>query len=317
MSSIPFSVGGDTLPAGESEGTCPVCDREGYLVIRPRRDKPQLWSVHCRSETCDPPGGESTWLQEVAETLSTAECAITPGQVLAEPHVFLADYCEDETTHREPRPLPSHAAIMAKHKHLLRTPAALAYMTDERLLTLQTLRRARVGLEGSVFTFPLYERLGADAGRRLVNIIRRPFPRDDRPPYYGERARDKSNGGIQLYPHRPRGKSVLLVAGLLDALLGAQELPGVAVVSPSHGVRTFEDEWFRRFAGRRVAVMFDVGEERTMNERVAQLRHHGAEAWPVYLSKLFGEEAGGGDLTDALRAGFTAEDILKLINDAQ
>lgn len=227
--------------------------------------------------------------------------------VLQDPLHWLADYLESEArTDREPEQLPSLASIHGRASRLF-SNAAIDWLIDGRGLTADTIGEYGLGWESEppAFTFPIY-----DAAGELVNVVRRPLPHISGPKYVAMGGRDQHNGGVQIYPDVPCKGPILLVEGLLDALLGRQEeLPAI---TSTHGVNTFLEEWLPLMRGRRVAVMYDVGAEKVMHNRVVQLRAAGAEAWAVRLRLLL-RRGEGKDLTDAIAGGYTAADIIDLI----
>lgn len=285
-------------------GTCPVCEREGKLVVKPRTDGSRGWWVHCRSATCE--ADSSEWLHKVVELVSA------PGgyALLQDPPKWLADYLEEEAhaNSEPPAPLPSMASIDGRASRLLTVPEAMDYLI-KRGLTEDTIEEYKLGWDSEppAFTFPII-----NAQEMLINWIRRPWPSlPDGPPYIARKGRNMHNEGVQLYPNVPPEGPLLIVEGLFDAILGRQE--GLPTVTSTHGVGTFLDEWLPLFKRRRVAVMYDVGAEKVMDKHVAALRTAGAEAWQVRLSRLL-RRGGGKDLSDALTGGYTKQDIKDLIN---
>jgi hypothetical protein len=282
-------------------GECPLCHSPGKLTVEPRRSGPPWWWVNCWTAGCRALGS-GEWAREVAALVG----APGGGALLADPLLYLGDYLETETrTDREPEQLPSFASIDGRASRLFTVPDAIDHLLTERGLTERTVRRARVGWDGSAFTFPIYNGQG-----ELVNLIRRPWPdAPDGRKYVTLRGRNRHNGGVELYPRPLPPGSWLLCEGLADALLGRQH--GLPAVTSTHGVDTFLDEWLPMVRGKRVACMYDVGAEPIMHKRVAQLCAAGAQAWPVELGKVLRE---GKDLSDALTGGWTAEALIEFIN---
>jgi hypothetical protein len=297
-----LEVKGDNTVNAKYEGECPVCSSPGKLVVERRRTPgAAAWFVICRTAGCKGLGS-GEWLREAVAAVGA------PGgwDLLDNPLSYLSDYLETETyLSREPASLPSRASIDGCVSRLYTEPDALDYAMNERCLTERTLRRARVGWDGSAFTFPIY-----DAQGELVNLVRRPWP--DSPPgrkYLTLRGHNRHNGGVQLYPRPLPSGSWLLCEGLWDALLGRQH--GLPAVTSTHGADTFLDGWLPLVRGRRVACMYDVGAEAIMHKRVAQLCEAGADAWPVELAKVLRE---GKDLSDALTGSWTAETLIEFIS---
>ncbi len=219
---------------------------------------------------------------------------------------YLSGYLHSAAhTDREPDQLPSPASIHGRHSRLWTTHDAIDYLLHERQLTEDTIRQNELGWDGSAFTFPIYDTQGD-----LVNLVRRPWPNaEPGQKYTSLYGRNRTNGGIQLYPDVPLTGPLLLCEGVLDALLGRQY--GLQTVTSSQGVNSFLDEWLPLFSGRTVAVMFDVGAEKVMQGRAVALSAAGAEAWPVRLRLLLQE---GSDLSDYLNGNGTVKELRELIN---
>jgi hypothetical protein len=290
------------LSAGDKYvGDCPACGSEGTLGfgLKEGHTRPWVKCFSCRAEGLTP-GDE-------LRALADAVGAPGPSYVLEYPRRWLSEFCEQDTATGEPRwSLPSPESVSNRASRLRKNRSALAYMAS-RGLTKRTLRRNGVGWENEAlaFTFPINNAQG-----ELVNFIRRPYPTvDPDRKYLIEQGRGRDNGGIQLYPHPLPKRQWLLVAGLLDALIGRQH--GLPTVTSTNGAGTFLDEWYPLVRSRRVAVMFDVGEEGAADVIVQKMRQVGAEAWLVRLSEL--DLPPKADLTDALTGGYTADDIKELI----
>lgn len=121
-----------------------------------------------------------------------------------------------------------------------------------------------------------------------------------------------------LYPALHAERKVVLCAGMFDALALGQELraagrPGTAVVTPTTGTSIRRD-LLAGFAGREVAVVYDLGEEDAAERNTRRLRDAGAEAWAVTLPL----PNRGDDLNDwFVKYGRTADDLRALIRDAR
>jgi hypothetical protein len=225
------------------------------------------------------------------------------GHIKADPLKWLGDYLTSQVSVGYVAPLSTPAQLAEFHDALRGNP--LAYM-KARGFTRSTLRRVGVGWDADrqAFVIPI-----RDAAGELVNEVRRPWPHTTGPKYKLPAGRGIPER-VQLYPLPLRSGAVLAVGGLLDALLARQH--GLNAVSGTHGIGTALDVWLPHVRGRQVAVMWDVGEENAMHQRVAALNAAGAYAWPVRFSELEGFE--GKDLTDALTGGYTAQDLKNLIN---
>ncbi len=283
-------------------GECPVCGAPGKLTVEPRSDLPGQWWVNCWTAGCRALGGG--YLRALAQVVG----APGGGHIKANPLAYLDGYLDSQArTDRKPEPLPSFASVDGAVSRLFSEREPLDYLLHKRGLTEATICKYEIGWDGSAFTFPIY-----DAQGELVNLIRRPWPNaEPGRKYISWTARNRHNGGIQLYPDVPRGGPILLCEGLLDALLVRQyDLP--QAVTSSQGVNTFLPEWLPLFRQRRIAVCFDVGAEKVMRDRVAALSAAGAaEAWPVELRLVLPK--GKSDLSDYLNGGGTRQELLELI----
>jgi hypothetical protein len=229
------------------------------------------------------------------------------GHIKADPLAYLDGYLDSQVSaDREPEPLPSFASVDGAVSRLFYEREPLGYLLHKRRLTEATICERGIGWDGSAFTFPIY-----DAQGELVNLVRRPWPNaEPGRKYISLPGRTRHNGGIQLYPDMPPGGRavrgpLLLCEGLLDALLGRQY--DLRTVTSSQGVNTFLPEWLPLFAGRSVAVCFDVGAEKVMVGRVRTLCAAGAKAWPVRMRLLLPD--GGKDLSDFLTGGGTGQEV--------
>jgi hypothetical protein len=216
----------------------------------------------------------------------------------------------DPIVHRRlnsPEELPTVAQVSGWHEGLKSRPAEYRWLRVERGLSPDTIAGARLGWDPDrrAYAIPIY-----DADGRLVNLVRK---RPGGKPI-GLRGRTIANGGIQLNPQPvPRRSWLLLCAGLFDALLALQMgLPAIT----GWGVTTWSPKWDQYFAGRKIAVSFDVGEMAQAINRAKALRAAGARQVRV----LDLEAAGLGpkeDITDwFVKYGRTADELEGLIRQA-
>lgn len=188
-----------------------------------------------------------------------------------------------------PQPLPSEESVAAWREGLLASPEALRYLTQERGLTLETIQRYELGYDQgrNAITFPARDENGA-----LVNVRYR---------FLNPAADPKVTGLARpavLYPVVPPEGGLLLVAGEIDALTGRQN--GLPTVTTTCGT-ALPDHLAQRLAGRKVFVMYDVGEDAAAARTVAKLRGLGSPATVVELGAL-GLPAKA-DLSDYYRLG--------------
>jgi len=282
---------------GRSEFDCLICGGHGTLTVEPRLGGG--WWVNCWKPECK---GLSSgdWLRAVAAEVG----APGGGALLADPLRYLGRPLSANVK-GDPDELPSAAQIAGCHSRLMAENAPLDYLLEKRSLTLDILREFKIGWDGEAFTFPVY-----DADFEVVQLVRRRWPA----PWVtrsGKRVPYKvlKGHGAYLYPQPLPERGWLLLAGTLDAVLGRQHgLPAVTSICGT----SFPDRWHPLVRGRRVFVMYDVGEEQVMNGRVASLRAAGADATAVRLSRLL-HKGQGKDLSDALTGSYTRHDLVKLI----
>jgi hypothetical protein len=287
---------------------CLVCEGAGTLDVTRREQRFLIDCWKCRANGLS--GGD--YLRALADALGYPGHA---GNLRDNPFGYLGEPVAQTATGLEPAKLPSSAALAGWQSRLF-SDAAIDWLITERGLTADTIADYGLGwdVDRSCFTFPV-----RDAAGELVNLVRRPWPhspvsRSGKPlKYIGQRGRDRYNGGTQLYPHPLPEGSWLLVEGLLDAILGRQE--NLPTVTGTAGV-AFLEEWLPLVRGRRIAVCYDVGAEKIMHNRVAQLRAAGAEAWPVRLRLLL-RKGEGKDLTDFWQAGGTKDELIDLIKSEE
>ncbi len=272
---------------------CSKCGHEAdatYIEKYGRRE----WAIGSRVDRC--PGGGAC-LRAIAEWLGAPSASI----LKSDPRPWLAQVAE-YTGRRdgEPEPLPSSAMIDGWQSRLLSVaePEALEYLTGERGLTLETIKRYRLGWDSDAraLTLPVH-----DAAGQLVNLRRRRLGRGE--PFRGLRGR-----GSQLYPDLPPG-GVLLVAGEFDALAARQH--GADYVVTTTCGASLPDHLAPVLAGRSVAVAYDVGEEAAAERTVAKLHSFGCESWVVRLELLKLPDAG--DLNDYFRSGGMTHELAALI----
>ena len=180
-------------------------------------------------------------------------------------------------------------------------PDALRYLRDTRGLSNETILEYELGCkDGAWITMPVWDEKG-----RLVNLkLRALDPAADPKTLNGP-------GPANLYPDLPESQGVLLVGGEMDALIGRQmDLPTVTPTCGPHA-----PPWIRnRFKGKRVFIMFDVGENQAASMVAFKLRGIAKEVHVADLGRIFNKPQG--DLNDFRLAGGTREQIVALINGA-
>lgn len=118
------------------------------------------------------------------------------------------------------------------------------------------------------------------------------------------------NGGLPLWPRVPSGSAWLLVAGEWDALAAIEVgLPAVTGLLGCH----WAPGWNEHVPGRRIAVLFDVGEQfHAIQTKNTLLGAGAAAAWIVDPARL-GLTAHGADLCDYFVGGGTAAKLVRVI----
>jgi hypothetical protein len=266
---------------------CPVCGKDnGEITSRDER-----WWVHCFS--C-PSGGE--YLKALAREIGSNEILTNPPTALR-PYLIGRVARNSRQPAKPPERLPTRTHLRRCGERLQANPGALEYLTKGRGLSRPTIRRWRLGYDGTNYLFPVIER------GRVVNVVRhRPGAN---PKYRGARGHPAC-----LYPRLPSGRSVVLVAGVFDALIGCQHnLPCVtSTAGASVGAHLFE-----LFRGKRVAVVFDAGESVQAQRAVSMLQAAGVESWAVDLPLDHGE-----DVADWFHVhGRSRDELLDLIRRAR
>lgn len=288
-------------PAHKFLFECPAC---GAAADAKPPQSGGKWSIGSFSVAC-PAGGEC--LRGIAKAVG----APNGGALLADPRRYLGHLARERSpASGEPAPLPSHAALAGCLSRLLSESAPLRYLLKDRGLSLEIIRKHRLGWDGEAFTLPVADvRTG-----EIVNLRRRKWP-DPWP--NGSRYRGLRGRGSGLYPNVPSSGPLLLCAGEFDALVCRRH--GLLAFTSTSGSGTrWRAEWNELVAGRSVAVVFDADprEEAQAASRAAQLREAGADAWVVRLSRagLRPKE----DLTDwFVTHGRSAKDLRAVVNRAR
>ena len=201
-------------------------------------------------------------------------------------------------------------------EQLIYLPGRMAYLTDERGLTEETIANAQIGWSAKRerYTFPIRDRFS-----RLLNI--RYYSTDPAEVEAGRKWLNHTGyGGVDIYGDEllDDASFVVAVAGEFDALVGRQLLrakaPKLAVVSFTGGEGNVPRDP-SRLRGKAFATLYDAddggrsGSTRVASKLATVVQRHVIGAWPNGVEKGF-------DLSDAVRAGWTAERVLALLKDA-
>jgi len=244
----------------------------------------------CKAEGIEP--GDR--LRAIAEACDAPSAA----HLLDFPLIYLREYLDEPVARRDAQRLPSEASLAGYQSRLWCEREALAYLKGRGLYS-RTIRRHGLGydVDKHAIVIPVY------ADDELVNVrLRFLSPRPKQPKYIGLRGRPG-----QLYPAPPAAGYVVLCAGEFDALLTIQH--GIPAVTSTIGAGSWKSEWDQHFAGRRVAVVFDVNEYDAAAKRAEALSVV-CDAWPVNLRALLSD---GKDLTDYFTCDGTAQELTEHI----
>jgi hypothetical protein len=294
---------------------CPVCGHSRASMTQ----SGDRYLLGCWSCEADGLGG-GDWLRAVAEAVG----APGGGALLDDPERWLAPYFNSTTRRGKPAELPSLAKIDGWHKALLSNAAAFSYLRHDRRLSLRAINECQLGyaehgVAGAYHDWPAFTLPVFAAPGEPINLRKRLWPEAPRDAggkpvkYVG-----LSGRGSSLYPNLPpacpglRGLDALLVAGEFDALVARQQrLPAV---STTCGAR-LPEALVKPLAAayRRIAVLFDVGEEQAAARVVEALRAAGTTAWTVDLPFT----VKGADLSDFFAVGATRDELLDLIKQAR
>lgn len=196
-----------------------------------------------------------------------------------------------------PAPLPTQQALRDAQRALWRHARRRGYLTRTRGLTRAYIRRYELGYFGG-WVMPVR----AESGELLTVVTHCPWLESGHGRY---KVPDGSRAA--LYPTVPRGEAVVLVAGMFDALIGRQF--GLPTVTTTCGALV-PPELVEPFRDKRVAVVFDAGEQREAESVVGRLP---CEAWAVDLPL-----PEGGDVSDwFVKYGRSRAELLQLIIEAR
>jgi hypothetical protein len=284
--------------SGKCYYDCTVCGGRGTLTVERRADGRYPFYIDCFKASCHGGGGE--YLRDLAALVG----APGGGALLADPLRYLGEPVE-QAANGKPAKLPSEASLAGWRSRLF-SDSALDYLEDECGLTRATIIEFEIGLDDEAHVFPVRDEQGDN-----VQVVRRANPepwaaRSGKPIRY----KVLKGHSARLYPQPLPERGWLLVGGLLDAIIGRQH--GLPTVTSICGT-SFPQAWEPLVCGRKVFVMYDVGEELTTHSRAMHLRTAGADAYAVRLNRLL-RRGQGKDLRDALTNGYTARDIIELIN---
>lgn len=211
------------------------------------------------------------------------------------PHKYLSTSEAPVGSYEQPS---TWAEIEGKHQRLLSSEKPLAYLTEERGLSLSVIKEARIGWDGKRLFFPFCRR-----GKPVGHKTRLPRARAR---MHNARGKDRP---WPLYPEpKKEWDWCLLVAGEFDALRGRSV--GLPASSVPLGAGTWRKEWEEVLRPLDlVAVCFDNNEHEIADERADLLREAGINAVWLDLFRLRFKDPKG-DLEDYLDKKFDDPSVI-------
>jgi twinkle protein len=186
------------------------------------------------------------------------------------------------------------------HKDLQENPSALAYLTDERGFTLETIKKFKLGFNNGAITIPHFK------GGDCLNIKSRMINPNGTQKYF----REEGCASILFNLDSIKDKGwIVLTEGELDAIAFDQiGIPNAVAVTG--GADTFLDEWIDPLEGlAEIFISFDMDEAgRKGAERPAdKLGRHRCLNVLLPLN----------DANDCLKAGFSHEEMKDILTQAK
>lgn len=201
-------------------------------------------------------------------------------------------------TERAPRTVPM-AEVQKHHEALLRSKEALEHLQKDRGLTLETIKKHRLGFDGNRVWIPIIE------DSSCYNVKRHLF----RGPGEKSLSYAPGMGSARLFPEIPKEGPIYITEGEYKALLMSQM--GFPAVTSTSGAKSWKDEWTPLFAGRDVYVCFDIDKAGKEGALTVARKLRGVAT--VRVVELPISEPANADFPDyILRHGYTAEDFKKL-----
>jgi twinkle protein len=191
------------------------------------------------------------------------------------------------------------STVEAYHKALLNNPAALAYLTQERGFTLDTIRKFKLGFKDGAIAIPHF-RDGV-----CLNVKFRKLQPDGANKYF----REEGCASILFNEDGVKGKGWVLIAeGEFDAM--AFDQLGFPAAAVTGGADYFPDEWIdplEEFS--QVFISFDMDEAGRKGAEKAADKLGRYRCFNVLLPLK--------DANDCLKAGFTKAEIEGIIAEAK
>lgn len=210
----------------------------------------------------------------------------------------------------EPQPLPSDDLMKQFEKALLQNKTRMEVLTTKRGLSVDTVKKFRLGFDRERYTIPVYDKDGT-----LVNIRRyNPAARQSKDKMYNLLGYGEAR--LFLVDALAKWDTVIITEGELDAIIGRQY--GLPTMSHTAGASVWKSEWNKEFVGKTVYVCYDADSAGDAGaKKVALSLTPFAEAvYRVSLPPSLNTK--GFDLTNYLHdSGYTAKDFRALMEEAK
>ena len=206
---------------------------------------------------------------------------------------------------RVPLPIPEEK-IEGWHQNLLRNDNLRTWLVDKRGISLEVLKRHKIGHDGERYTIPVYNKYDV-----CVNV-RRYSPGasgDDKMLNYA-----KGYGAVRLMPLSAlESNIVFLLEGEWDTFL--HETMGFKAITQTAGAGTWRTDWNNLFKGKIVYIVYDCDDAgRKGAKKVATQLMGVAEKVHIIGLPLKGTPDDK-DITDYyIKNGKTAEDFMELVS---
>jgi len=200
------------------------------------------------------------------------------------------------------------AIVERWHQALLKNERALGILHNRKGLSLETVKRHRLGWTGDRISMPIYSADGK------VQNVRQWSPVDKNRKVIGVPGRNK----LRLYPMEAMDNDVVIVVeGEMKALLLIQM--GYNAVSPTGGAGKWLRKWGELFVGKIVVVMYDIDDAgKAGAARVLRSVWEHAKETRNLVLPLDKEKFPRGDITDAVVLdGWTKDDVAKVLTSSK
>ena len=221
---------------------------------------------------------------------------------------------EDLTDVKVPMPI-SNTDIAFWHETLLRNIDLKRYMTEKRGISLDILKKYKIGFDGTRYTIPIYNEYGV-----CVNVRRYSPTASGADKMINYKS---GYGNARLYPiSELENKIIFLHEGEWDALV--QLSRGFHAVTNTAGANTWLSEWNELFRGKIVYIVYDNDSQHKNNK--GEYENIGQNAARKVATNLLGVAekvfvvvlplAGtpdDKDISDFYNGGRTTEDFMEVV----